>query len=159
MLYFTAIIMLTALLKLLTACLPPLMRPRCTRFSTHSHPFSVHPPFARVNQYLNSFFVSTGELWNSLPLCLFPASYFQLNQFQERSILEQESRGKYFRTRNTIATKFNSCQLNTLPALWQQQSFPLPRHSSQRSPTSTTGAITSRRGTCLLYGSRTLMLQ
>ena len=60
---------------------PPLMRPRCTRLSTHSHPFSVHPPFARVNQYLHSFFVSTGELWNSLPLSVFPAT-FDLTRFK-----------------------------------------------------------------------------
>ena len=34
---------------------PPLLRPRCTRLSISSHPYSVHLPNARVNQYLHSF--------------------------------------------------------------------------------------------------------
>ena len=61
---------------------PPLLRPRCTRLSTLSHPYTVQTPFARVNQYLHSFFVSTGKLWNSLPLSVFPPSY-DLNYFKK----------------------------------------------------------------------------
>ena len=60
---------------------PPLMRPRCTRLSTSSHPYSVQIPYARVNQYLQSFFISTGKLWNSLPLSVFPPVY-DLNYFK-----------------------------------------------------------------------------
>ena len=60
----------------LAACLPPpLPRPRCTRLSTHSHPYSVYLPNARVNQYLHSFIPFTGKLWNSLPVSIFPPSY------------------------------------------------------------------------------------
>merc|ERR1712035_213996 len=80
-LYFIAIFMLTALLNLLTACLQPLPRPRRTRLSTLSHPYAVQPPNARVNQYLHSFISSTGKLWNSLPLSVFPPSY-DLNSFK-----------------------------------------------------------------------------
>ena len=66
----------------LANCMPPLlMRPRCTRLSTYSHPYSVQIPYARVNQYLHSFFVSTGKLWNSLPASVFPPSY-DLNFFK-----------------------------------------------------------------------------
>ena len=54
---------------------PPLLRPRCTRLSTYSHPYSVQLPYARVNQYLHSFIPSTGKLWNSLPDSVFPPSY------------------------------------------------------------------------------------
>ena len=62
---------------------PPLPRPRCTRLSTHSHPYSVHLPNARVNQYLYSFIPFTGKLWNSLPVSIFPLSY-DLNLFKRR---------------------------------------------------------------------------
>ena len=48
-------------------CMPsPLPRPHLTRFSTDSHPYSVHPPSARINQYLHSFFPFTSKFWNSL---------------------------------------------------------------------------------------------
>ncbi|ORD92879.1 hypothetical protein ECANGB1_2401, partial [Enterospora canceri] len=60
---------------------PPLPRPRCTRLSTSSHPYSVHLPNARVNQYLHSFIPYTGKLWNSLPLSVFPPAY-DLNSFK-----------------------------------------------------------------------------
>ena len=40
----------------LANCMPsPFLRPRCTRLSTSSHPYSVHFPNSRVNQYLHSF--------------------------------------------------------------------------------------------------------
>ena len=54
---------------------PPLRRPRCTRLSTYSHPFSVQPSNARINQCLHSFIPFTGKLWNSLPDSVFPPTY------------------------------------------------------------------------------------
>ena len=61
--------------------LPPLLpRPRCTRLSTSSHPYSVHLPNAKVNQYLHSLIPYTGKLKNSLPLFVFPPVY-DLNSF------------------------------------------------------------------------------
>ena len=51
------------------------MRPRCTRFSTFSHPFSIHLTNARVNLHLHSFIPFTGKLWNSLPDSVSPPSY------------------------------------------------------------------------------------
>ena len=66
----------------LANCMPPLFpRSHSTRFSVRSHLYSVHPPYARVNQYLHSFFPSTGKLWNSLPESVFPPSY-ELNSFK-----------------------------------------------------------------------------
>ena len=63
-------------------CMPPtLLRPCCIRFSTRSHPYFVHLPYARVNHYLHSFFPSTSTLWNSLPESVFPPSY-NLNSFK-----------------------------------------------------------------------------
>ena len=60
---------------------PPLLRPRCTRLSTLSHPYSVQLSNARVNQYSHSFIPFTGKLWNSLPFAVFPSSY-DLNSFK-----------------------------------------------------------------------------
>ena len=52
----------------LTNCMPPpLLRPRCTRFSTSSHPYSIYLSNAGINQYLHSFIVNSGTLF----LCLF----------------------------------------------------------------------------------------
>ena len=62
---------------------PPFSRPRCTRLSTSSHPYSVHLPNARVNQYLHSFISYTRKLWNSFPLSVFPPAY-DLNSFKRR---------------------------------------------------------------------------
>ena len=68
----------------LANCMPPLLRrPRRTRHSTHSHPYSVQLPYARVNQYLHSFIPSTGRLWNSLPKSIFPPAY-NLSTFKRR---------------------------------------------------------------------------
>ncbi len=74
---------LTALLNLLTACLPPLLRPRCTHLCTQAHPFTVQIPYARVNQHLHSFIPITGKLWNDLPLSVFPCTN-DLNSFKRR---------------------------------------------------------------------------
>ena len=60
------IFMLTALLNLLTACLPSIPRPRCIRLSTHAHPYIVQTLYARVNQHLHSFIPHAGKLWNNL---------------------------------------------------------------------------------------------
>ena len=51
---------------------PPLPRPRCTRLSTHAHPYTVQTPYARVNQHLHSFIPHAGKLWNNLPSSVFP---------------------------------------------------------------------------------------
>ena len=65
----------------LANCMPThLPRPRCTRFSTSSHPYFVHLSNARVNQYLHSFIPYTGKLWNSL--CLFYLPAYDLNSFK-----------------------------------------------------------------------------
>ena len=57
--------------------------PRFTRLSTSSHPYSVHLPNARVYQYLHSFILYIGKLWNSLALSIFPPAY-DLNSFKRR---------------------------------------------------------------------------
>ena len=68
----------------LANCMPPLLpRPRCTRLSSFSHPYSVHLSNARVNQYSKSFIPFTGKLWNSLPASVFPPSY-DLDSFKRR---------------------------------------------------------------------------
>ena len=69
----------------LANCMPPsLPRPRCTRLSTSSYPYSVNLSNARINQYLHSLIPITGKLWNSLPLFVFPPAY-DLNSFREVS--------------------------------------------------------------------------
>ena len=68
----------------LANCMPlpyPRQRPRCTRRFTYSHPYSVHLPNARVNQYLHSFIPYIRKLWNSLPLTVFSPVY-DLNSFK-----------------------------------------------------------------------------
>ena len=60
----------------LANCIPPLLpRPRYTRLSTSSYPYSVHLPNARVNQYLHSLLPYTGKICNSLTLSVFPPAY------------------------------------------------------------------------------------
>ena len=60
----------------LTNCMPrPFPRPRCRRISTSSHPYSVHLPNARDNQYIHSFIPYIDKFWNSLPLSVFPPAY------------------------------------------------------------------------------------
>ncbi len=66
----------------LANCMPSLLpRPRCTRLSTQAHFNTVQTPFPRVNQYLYSFFLVTGQLWNTLPASVFPPVYV-LNAFK-----------------------------------------------------------------------------
>ena len=51
----------------------PLPRPRCTRLSTYSHPYSIHFTNGRDKEYLHSPIPFTCKLWNSLPLYFFSA--------------------------------------------------------------------------------------
>src|ERR1700755_1995838 len=68
----------------LSRCIPPpLRRARATRLSTQSHPFSVQLPDPRLNRYAHSYMYSTGKVWNTLPLSVFPTS-FDLNTFKRR---------------------------------------------------------------------------
>ncbi|MPC16970.1 hypothetical protein E2C01_009814 [Portunus trituberculatus] len=62
---------------------PLLLRPRCTRHSSSSHPYSVLLPNGRVNQYSQSFIPFSGKLWNSLPVSVFPTSY-DLTSFKRK---------------------------------------------------------------------------
>ncbi len=66
--------LLTALLNLLTACLPPSLGLAVHIFLHKLIPV-LSKPYARVNQYLLSFFPLTGKLWNSLPASVFPPVY------------------------------------------------------------------------------------
>ena len=61
--------------------LPPLRRARNTRQASYSHPFSVQLPNARIDRYSHSFIYTTGQLWNTLPLSIFPHNY-DLNSFK-----------------------------------------------------------------------------
>ena len=62
---------------------PPLRRARATRLSTQSHPFSVQLSDPRLNCYAHSYMNSTGKVWNTLPLSVFPTS-FDLHTFKRR---------------------------------------------------------------------------
>ena len=60
----------------LAACVPPpLARPRNTRQATTSHDYCVAIGNSRVGHYDDSFFPSTGKLWNSLSSHVFPNTY------------------------------------------------------------------------------------
>ncbi|MPC80631.1 hypothetical protein E2C01_075215 [Portunus trituberculatus] len=63
---------------------PLLLRPRCTRLSSPSHPYSGQLFSARVNQYSQTFIPFTGKLWNSLPASVFLSSY-DLSSFKTRT--------------------------------------------------------------------------
>ncbi len=66
----------------LANCMPQLLPPpRCTRLSSQAQPYTVQYPYARVNQYLYSFFSVTGKLWNTLHAFVFPPVY-DLNIFK-----------------------------------------------------------------------------
>ncbi|KAL7630252.1 UNVERIFIED_CONTAM: hypothetical protein RMT77_019605 [Armadillidium vulgare] len=68
----------------LSRCIPPpLRRARATRLSTQSHPFSVQLFDPRLNRYAHSYMYSTGKVWNTLPLSVFPTS-FDLHTFKRR---------------------------------------------------------------------------
>ena len=54
---------------------------RTTRFSAHSHPYTVSVPKANTWWYSSSFFPRTASLRNSLPVSCFPATY-NLSQFK-----------------------------------------------------------------------------
>lgn len=58
----------------------PLLLPRCTRLSTYVHPCSIKT-HARIN-HLCPFIHFTVQLWNCLPVPLFPLSY-DLQLFKE----------------------------------------------------------------------------
>ncbi len=68
----------------LANCMPPLLPwPHSTCLSSKAHSNTVQTTYARVNQYLFSFFPFTGKLWNSLPASVFPPVY-DLNAFKKR---------------------------------------------------------------------------
>ena len=48
---------------------------RTTRFSAHSHPYTVSVPNTNTWRCSSSFFPRTALLWNSLPVSCFPATY------------------------------------------------------------------------------------
>ena len=53
----------------------PYSRERSTRHSDRMHDFSVTIPRCYKDVYVNSFFVRTAGLWNSLPIECFPLTY------------------------------------------------------------------------------------
>ena len=59
-------------------------RGRSTCYSDKLHDFSVTIPRCYKNIYVNSFFLGTARLWNSLPWECFPLTY-NLNGFTSRS--------------------------------------------------------------------------
>ncbi len=66
----------------LANCMPPLLpRPRHTRHSSQAHSYIIQTPFATLNLYRDSFFLSTGRDWNRLPASIFPPVY-DLNAFK-----------------------------------------------------------------------------
>ena len=54
-----------------------------TRYSGRLHDFSVTIPRCYKDIYVNSFFLRTARLWNSLPIECFPLTY-DLNGFKSR---------------------------------------------------------------------------
>ncbi len=74
---------------------PPLARPRRTPLSTFAHPYSFQTPYARVNQYLHSFIPFTGQLWNRLPVSVFPPSYDL--QYFKREVSRQLASSSWLR--------------------------------------------------------------
>ena len=61
----------------------PLSRGRCTRYSDRLHDFSVTIPRCYKDVSVNSFFLHTAKLWNSLPRECFPLTY-DLSAFKSR---------------------------------------------------------------------------
>ena len=53
----------------------PFSRGRSTRYSDRLHDFSVTIPRCYKDVYVNSFFLRTAKLWNSLPIECFPLTY------------------------------------------------------------------------------------
>ena len=65
-------------------CVPgPKYRGRSTRQANASHEFSVEVGSTRIDRYDSCFFPYTGNLWNSLPISVFPSSY-NLSSFKCR---------------------------------------------------------------------------
>ena len=56
---------------------------RSARYSDRLHDFSVTIPRCYKDVYVNSFFLRTARLWNSLPIECFPLTY-DLNGFKSR---------------------------------------------------------------------------
>ena len=61
----------------------PFSRGRSTRYSDRLHDFSVTIPRCYKDVYVNSFFLRTAKLWNSLPIECFPLTY-DLSGFKSR---------------------------------------------------------------------------
>ena len=61
----------------------PFSRGRSTHYSDRLHDFSVTIPRCYTDVYVNSFFLRTAKLWNSLPKECFPLTY-DLNGFKSR---------------------------------------------------------------------------
>ena len=61
----------------------PFSRGRSTRYSDRLHNFSVTIPRCYKDVYVNSFFLPTDKLWNSLPIECFPLTY-DLSGFKSR---------------------------------------------------------------------------
>ena len=61
----------------------PLSLGRSTRCSDRLHDFSVTMPRCYKDVHVNSFFLHTARLWNSLPIECFPLTY-DLNGFKSR---------------------------------------------------------------------------
>ena len=71
------------LLKEPAQLVPPFSRGRFTRYSDRLYDFSVTIPRCYKDVYVNSFFLRTARLWNSLPLECFPLAY-DLSGFKSR---------------------------------------------------------------------------
>ena len=72
----------------LTQLVPlPFSQGRSTRYSDRLHDFSVTIPRCYKNVYVNTFFLHTARLWNSLPIECFPLTYdlsgfkFRINRY------------------------------------------------------------------------------
>ena len=61
----------------------PFLPGRCTRYSDRLHDFSVTIAKCYKDFYVNSFFLCTARLWNSLPIECFSSTY-NLNGFKSR---------------------------------------------------------------------------
>ena len=61
----------------------PFSRGRSTRYSERLHDFSITIPRCYKDVYVNSFFLRTAKLWNSLPIECFPLIY-DLSGFKSR---------------------------------------------------------------------------
>ena len=67
----------------------PYSRERSTRYSDRLHDFSVTIPRCYKHVYVNSFFLRTARLWNSLPIECYPLTYY-LCVFKSRIIFNKK---------------------------------------------------------------------